>query len=498
MAAAANNEEKSTCAQCGLPKSRRAYTDNDWNRGANGERKCIACHRANLADALQKHQGANSRSGSRDSGSAASGAARGRIRDRYGLRKLSKELEENGKNIPLLLVYLPMFAAFGSALFAAYLWHGLLVVIPGYLYKYSGPIKWLFDPIRARLNSILFSGSGKSDDEDCVSLIGHLGGCVSGIGYGIVGMVLLVFYLKFTLNPRFDRVRTYNKAVASWQEGLADEYASNWTSNAAQLPTLHLEQTVEDDDQSMNLTYTPAFHLETNTTFEQSLPHLDTPGDMNKYEAKTMVAATIENFHVATTPPSEGDGVLTVRIGAQNFTFATVRRTLNCGSVLRGLIFVFDDEVRKHECTPMYDNPAGVCYDKWSSLDPPQNIALRVEIRSPTDPVIVARDLFGCPSPPSLYYSSPMWDPSERAAWRTVTILAYFVACSAVALFLFSRPGRWWFDDDDKTKSGGADRGGDVENVKVTDRLGGNVSAGATAAADAQPARGWFWSLRLV
>ena len=96
-------------------------------------------------------------------------------------------------------------------------------------------------------------------------------------------MVLLVFYLKFTLNPRFDRVRTYNKAVASWQEGLADEYASNWTSNAAQLPTLHLEQTVEDDDQSMNLTYTPAFHLETNTTFEQSLPHLDTPGDMNKY-----------------------------------------------------------------------------------------------------------------------------------------------------------------------------------------------------------------------
>ena len=378
VAAAANNEEKSTCAQCGLPKSRRAYTDNDWIRGANGERKC------------------------------------------------------------------------------------------------------------------LFSGSGKSDDEDCVSLIGHLGGCVSGIGYGIVGMVLLVFYLKFTLNPRFDRVRTYNKAVASWQEGLADEYASNWTSNAAQLPTLHLEQTVEDDDQSMNLTYTPAFHLETNTTFEQSLPHLDTPGDMNKYEAKTMVAATIENFHVATTPPSEGDGVLTVRIGAQNFTFATVRRTLNCGSVLRGLIFVFDDEVRKHECTPMYDNPAGVCYDEWSSLDPPQNIALRVEIRSPTDPVIVARDLFGCPS---LYYSSPMWDPSERAAWRTVTILAYFVACSAVALFLFSRPGRWWFDDDDKTKSGGADRGGDVENVKVTDRLGGDVSAGATAAADAQPARGWFWSL---
>ena len=149
VAAAANNEEKSTCAQCGLPKSRRAYTDNDWIRGANGERKC------------------------------------------------------------------------------------------------------------------LFSGSGKSDDEDCVSLIGHLGGCVSGIGYGIVGMVLLVFYLKFTLNPRFDRVRTYNKAVASWQEGLADEYASNWTSNAAQLPTLHLEQTVEDDDQSMNLTYTPAFHLET-------------------------------------------------------------------------------------------------------------------------------------------------------------------------------------------------------------------------------------------
>ena len=39
---------------------------------------------------------------------------------------------------------------------------------------------------------------------------------------------------------------------------------------------------------------------------------------------------------------------------------------------------------------------------------------------------------------------------------------------------------RRWFDDDDETKSGGDDRGGDVENVRVTDGLGGDVSAGAT------------------
>ena len=36
------------------------------------------------------------------------------------------------------------------------------------------------------------------------------------------------------------------------------------------------------------------------------------------------------------------------------------------------------------------------------------------------------------------------WRTSEKAAW---------VACSAVALFLFSKPGRWWFDDDDKIKN---------------------------------------------
>ena len=74
-----------------------------------------------------------------------------------------------------------------------------------------------------------------------------------------------------------------------------------------------------------------------------------------------------------------------------------------------------------------------------------------------------------------------MWDPSEKAAWRTVTILAYFVACCAVALFLFSKPGRWWFDDDDE------------ENVGVTHkpkRLRRDGSAGSTAASDAQPSRG--------
>ena len=218
---------------------------------------------------------------------------------------------------------------------------------------------------------------------------------------------------------------------------------------------------------------------------------------MDKYEDKTMVAATIENFHVPTIRPSEGDGMLSVGIGDQNFTFATVRRhkdgDSHCDVFLNGLVFVFDEEVRRHECTPKYEHPEGVCHDRWSSLHPPQNISLRVEIRSPNDPVIVARDLFGCP----YQYSSPMWDPSEKAAWRTVSILAYFVACCAVALFLFSKPGRWWFDDDDeiknKNKNAADDRDDDEEKVEVTDkpkRLRRDGSAGSTAASDAQPSRG--------
>jgi hypothetical protein len=489
VAAPANIEEKQTCAQCGLSKKRSGFKDEEWLQSADGERKCIACHRANLDDGLRRTD-ASSRRAPRISGSAASGGARGR---RKGRQQLMEKFED--KNPAMILVAL-VAIPFGIGLCAAYLWHGLIVVVPGYLYKYSGPFKWVFDPIRSFLNSIFF-GSGKSDDdgEGFASLVGHLGGCVSGIGYFIVGMVLLVFYLKFILNTRFDRVRTYNEAVASWQEGLADEYASNWTS-AGQLPTLRLEHTVDARDHASPLTYAPAFHLETNTTFEQSLPQLDTPGDMDKYEDKTMVAATIENFHVPTIRPSEGDGVLFVGIGDQNFTFATVRRykddTSHCDRYLNGLVFVFDEEVRRHECTPMYDNPTDMCYARWSSLHPPQNLTLRVEIRSPNDPVIVARDLFGCPSP----HSSPMWDPSEKAAWRTVSILAYFVACSAVALFLFSKPGRWWFDDDDKikkkNKNAADERDDDEEKVELADkpnRLRRHGSAGSTAASDAQPSR---------
>ena len=352
----------------------------------------------------------------------------------------------------------------------------------------------MFDPIRSFLHSIFFD-RGKSDDnnEDLhpLQLVGALGGCVSVIGYFIVGMVLLVFYLKFILNTRFDRVRTYNEAVASWQEGLADEYASNWTS-AGQLPTLRLEQTVDARDHPSPLTYAPAFHLEANTTFEQSLPQLDTPGYMNKYEDKTMIAATVENFHVPTIRPSEGDGVLFVSIGDQNFTFATVRRykledgygpDLHCDVFLNGLVFVFDEEVQRHDCTPMYVHPTGDCYEQWSSLHPPQNLTLRVEIRSPNDPVIVARDLFGC----STDWGSAFRTESARDQLHRIAIIAYILGCFGLVLFLLSTPDMWFadpikflnekksdIDDDDVEKSSRVE-----EESKPAERI---VDTGATKA----------------
>ena len=451
---------------------------------ANTEKKY---HRANLDDAfrhLPSKVDASSRRAPRNSGPAASGGARGRRKGRWQqLMEWSEDM--NPAKVLVALVAIPI----GIAACAAYLWACLIGMVPGYLYKYSGPFKWAFDPIRSFLHSIFFD---RDDDEDFLSIVGALGGCVSGIGYVVVGMVLLVFYLKFVLNTRFDRVRTYNEAVASWQEGLADEYASNWTS-AGQLPTLRLEQTVDARDHASPLTYAPAFHLETNTTFEQSLPQLDTPGDMDKYDAKTMVAATIENFHVPTIRPSEGDGMLSVGIGDQNFTFATVRRykvedsrssTLHCDEFLNGLVFVFDEEVRRHECTPMYEYPGvRTCHDRWSSLHPPQNLSLRVEIRSPNDPVIVARDLFGC----STEWGSALWTESARDHLRRIAIIACILGFFGLLLFLFSTPDMWFADpinflnkiqldndDDDVEKSSRVD-----EETKPAEPF---VDTGATKA----------------
>lgn len=291
------------------------------------------------------------------------------------------------------------------------------------------------------------------------------------------------------MDPRFDRVASYNAAVASWQEGLAAQYASDWTSR--QNLTLYLEQTVDARD-SPPLTYSPAFHLETNTTVQESLPQLETPGDLNKYEAKTMVAATIENFHVPTIRPSEGDGVLFVSIGDQNFTFATVRRykipadqyqsASHCDFYLNGLVFVFDEDLRRQDCTPMYVN-LGDCYRRWSSLHPPQNVTLRVEIRSPNDPVIVARDLFGC----STDWDSAFRTESARDQLHRIAIVAYVLGCFGLVLFLLSTPDMWFadpikflnekksdIDDDDVEKSSRVE-----EESKPAERF---VDTGATTA----------------
>ena len=217
------------------------------------------------------------------------------------------------------------------------------------------------------------------------------------------------------------------------------------------------------------------------------MPQLDTPKDLNKYEAKTMVAATVENFHVPTIRPSEGDGMLFVSIGDQNFTFATVRRykddDLHCDVFLNGLVFVFDEEVRRHECTPMYEHPAGVCHDRWSSLHPPQNISLRVEIRSPNDPVIVARDLFGC----STEWDSALWTETARDHLRRIAIIACILGFFGLLLFLFSTPDMWFADpinflnkiqldndDDDVEKSSRVD-----EETKPAEPF---VDTGATKA----------------
>ena len=385
-------------------------------------------------------------------------------------------------------VLLVPLVAIASPFIALYIWHGLLVLVPAYVYTRSGPIKRSIDPVRSFIRRRVF-GCGRADYGERgaahgISLI------LSGVGYMVVSIVLLVHCVMFLMDPRFDRVESYNEAVASWQGGLAAQYASDWTSR--QIPTLRLEQTVDARDHSSPLSYAPTFHLETNTTFQDSLPQLGTPGDMDKYDAKTMVAATIENFHVPTIRPSEGDGMLSVGIGDQNFTFATVRRykvedsrssPLHCDEFLNGLVFVFDEEVRRHECTPMYEHPAGDCYEQWSSLHPPQNLTLRVEIRSPNDPVIVARDLFGC----STDWGSAFRTESARDQLHRIAIIAYILGCFGLVLFLLSTPDMWFadpikflnvkksdIDDDDVEKSSRVE-----EESKPAERI---VDTGATKA----------------
>ena len=352
----------------------------------------------------------------------------------------------NEQPVGLLIILGPVAIGFGIAICGGVFWFGLLFVIPGLLYRYSGPFKWTFDAIRSFLHGIFFGPEGtKDEDEGCLSIVGNLGGCLSGLAYFVVPIVLLVHYIKFRTDPRFERIRNYNNAVQKWQGGLAEEYESTWTSR--QLPTLYLEQGFNDANQVQPVTYEPTFQLETSKTVEPSLPQLQpNANDMRTYEDKVMVAAMVENFHTPSIYPSESGEALTVRIGEQNFTFATVHQwkedssysTCHYAAYLNGLMFVFNEEVQKHACTPLYHNPHLKCHDKWPSLYPPADLALRVEIRSPHDPVIIACDLLGCPT---TYLYGSWWGESMGDQWNVITILAYVVVCSAIVLFLFSKPG---------------------------------------------------------
>ena len=403
-----------------------------------------------------------------------------------GIRTPNLQMNENkqpGDNTePGVAVYVilgPLAIAFGAAICAVGFWFGLLFVVPGLLYRYSGPFKWGFDRIRSFLHRIIFGrpeDKKGDDDEGCLSLIGHFGGCTALLAYLIISIVLLVHYIQFLTDPRFDKIRSYNDAVDKWRGGLANEYESTWTSR--QLPTLHLEQDFNDANQMTPLAFDPTFQLETSKTFEESLPQLQFEKDMQQYEEKVMVAAKVENFHVPSIHPSESGEALTVRIGEQNFTFATVHqwkeeyRYEDChyAAYLNGLMFVFKEEVQKHACTPLYHNPALECHDEWPSLYPPTNLSLRVEIRSPHDPVIVASELLGCPTT-----GYEWWGSTMRDQWNLIIIFAYVVVCSGLAIFLFSKPGWLWemLEWDKK--------------IAKTD-----VEAGNTETTDPQQSGGWF------
>ena len=396
------------------------------------------------------------------------------------------EADDSANKEPGLAVYVilgPVALAFCAAGLAVALWFGLLFVVPGLLYRFSGPFKWTFDPIRSFLHRIIFGRPEDKkegdDDEGCLTVIGQFGACMAFKAYFIISIVLLVHYITFLTDPRFDKIRSYDDAVDKWQGGLAKEYESTWTSR--QLPTLHLEQDFNDDNQITPLAFDPTFQLETSKTHEESLPQLQPEKDMQQYEEKVMVAAKVENFHVPSIHPSESGEALTVRIGEQNFTFAPVHQwkeeygsygeECHYAAYLNGLMFVFNEEVQKHACTPLYYNPALTCHDEWPSLYPPANLTLRVEIRSPHDPSIVASELLGCPTTRHGY---EWWGATMSEQWNLIIIFAYVVVCSGLAIFLFSKPGWLWemLEWDKKNKT--------------------DVEAGNTETTNPQQSGGWF------
>ena len=388
------------------------------------------------------------------------------------MRKEDLEKFLDGHPVGIVLAYgigIPLYVAFGAAYLSGSLWFYLIVVVPALLYEYSGPIKWTIDPIRSFLHGLVLGPPENESPENAnpqrktiecanakclsaglkcgihpyTSLIGNCIGVNCIFTYFVGSIVLLVFYIMYITDPRADKIRNYDTAVQKWQEGLAKEYESTWTSR--QLPTLYLKQYVNDVNQTQPLTYEPPFQLETYNAFEEFLPQLHPDEDMQKYEDKVLVAATVENFHTPSIHSSESDEALKVRIGEQTFTFATVHQwktesdTGDChyDTYLNGSVFVFNEEVQKHACA-LYYNPELTCHRKWPSLYPPADIVLRVEIRSPHDPVIVASDLFGCPT------TDGSWGETMKYQWHRITIFAYVLGCSACALFLFITPGSLW------------------------------------------------------
>lgn len=83
-------------------------------------------------------------------------------REQDGPRSMRKEdLEKFLDELPTVGIVLtygiggPLYVAFGAVYLSGSLWFYLVVVVPGLLYEYSGPIKWTIDPIRSFLHGLV-------------------------------------------------------------------------------------------------------------------------------------------------------------------------------------------------------------------------------------------------------------------------------------------------------------------------------------------------------
>ena len=148
-----------------------------------------------------------------------------------------------GEQLCACVFGIPLFAAFFAAFFAAWLgaqlWFHLLFVIPGLLYKYSGPIKWTIDPIRSFLRRLVFGAPNPdfvapdfnpnpdfnpfprtSDDADAADDGGCLGYCFATTS-GIYKFITL-YALSYSLAD-YDQSRMkgkYNMVVIGHNIGM--------------------------------------------------------------------------------------------------------------------------------------------------------------------------------------------------------------------------------------------------------------------------------------